>query len=83
MYDGTVRNTAGTIIQFVYGEDGIDPTRSTQGKAIDLDDIIRETIGYDADYDFEGMEKEFLSFSAYEDLKIEHEDPEDMSEEVD
>ncbi len=74
MYDGTVRNTAGTIIQFVYGEDGIDPSRSIQGKAIDLDDIIRETIGYDADYDFEALDQEFLSFSEYEDLKIEPEE---------
>ncbi len=82
MYDGTVRNTAGTIIQFVYDEDGIDPSRSTQGKAIDLDDIIRETIGYDADYDFEVLDKDFLSFSEYEDLKIEAEEPDFEAEEV-
>jgi DNA-directed RNA polymerase subunit A' len=82
MYDGTVRNTAGTIIQFVYGEDGIDPSRSTQGKAIDLDDIIRETIGYEEDYDFEAMDKDFLGFSEYEDLKIEPEDPDFEPEEV-
>jgi DNA-directed RNA polymerase subunit A' len=83
MYDGTVRNTAGTIIQFVYGEDGIDPSRSTQGKAIDLDNIIRETIGYDTDYDFDSLEKDFLGFSEYEDLKIEPEEPDFDPEEVD
>jgi len=82
MYDGTVRNTAGTIIQFVYGEDGIDPSRSIQGKAIDLDDIIRETIGYDTEYDFEMFDQENLSFSAYEDLKIEADESEFDTEEV-
>lgn len=38
--DGTVRNTAGTIIQFRYGEDGVDPARSVRGKAVDLEDIF-------------------------------------------
>ncbi|MEM3043093.1 MAG: DNA-directed RNA polymerase subunit A' [Thermoplasmata archaeon] len=44
-YDGTVRNTSGTIIQFKYGEDGVDPTRSVRGDAVDVDDIIREVLG--------------------------------------
>jgi len=85
MYDGTVRNTAGTIIQFVYGEDGIDPSRSVQGKAIDLDNIIRETIGYDTDYDFDALDKldkDYLSFSEYEELKIEPEEADVEPEEV-
>ncbi|MBN1109897.1 MAG: DNA-directed RNA polymerase subunit A' [Methanomassiliicoccales archaeon] len=43
--DGTVRNTADNIIQFEYGEDGIDPTRSVQGEAIDIDDVLREVLG--------------------------------------
>ncbi len=43
-YDGTVRNTANTIIQFRYGEDGIDPTKSVMGDAVDIDDIIRKVI---------------------------------------
>jgi DNA-directed RNA polymerase subunit A' len=38
--DGTVRNTAGTVIQFTYGEDGIDPTRSAGGSPIDFDHIL-------------------------------------------
>ena len=38
--DGTVRNTAGTIIQFRYGEDGVDPARSVRGKAVDLEEIF-------------------------------------------
>jgi DNA-directed RNA polymerase subunit A' len=38
--DGTVRNTAGTIIQFKYGEDGVDPAKSVRGHAVDVDGII-------------------------------------------
>ena len=45
MQDGSVRNTAGTIIQFSYGEDGIDPCRSVQGDPVDVDDIILEVLG--------------------------------------
>ncbi len=45
MHDGSVRNTAGTIIQFKYGEDGIDPTRSIQGDSVDVDDIILGVLG--------------------------------------
>ncbi len=40
--DGTVRHTGGDIIQFIYGEDGVDPSRSTNGKAVDIDRIIYE-----------------------------------------
>ncbi|HET6398389.1 MAG TPA: DNA-directed RNA polymerase subunit A' [Candidatus Thermoplasmatota archaeon] len=39
--DGTVRNTAGTIIQFLYGEDGVDPSRSTSGDAVDYEAIFQ------------------------------------------
>ena len=42
--DGTVRQAGGQIIQFMYGEDGIDPTRSLNGKAVDLDRIISEIL---------------------------------------
>ena len=31
LYDGTVRNSTGTIIQFIYGEDGIDVSKSDGG----------------------------------------------------
>lgn len=40
--DGTVRHSGGQIIQFVYGEDGIDPARSIGGKAVDVDRIIKD-----------------------------------------
>jgi DNA-directed RNA polymerase subunit A' len=55
--DGTVRNTADTIIQFRYGEDGVDPTRTIQGKAIDVDEILLEVLG-DRYWDLYTDEKE-------------------------
>ena len=45
--DGTVRNTIGTVIQFRYGEDGIDPARTVGGKAIDIDDLFYEVLPED------------------------------------
>ncbi len=42
--DGTVRQAGGHIIQFIYGEDGIDPTRSLNGKSVDVDRIIEEVL---------------------------------------
>jgi len=47
--DGTVRNTVGTVVQFKYGEDGVDPSRTVRGKAIDLDDLFAEVLGDNAD----------------------------------
>lgn len=49
--DGTVRNTAGTVVQFYYGEDGVDPSKAVRGKAIDLDDLFSEVLGDD----YEGL----------------------------
>ncbi len=40
--DGTVRHTGGEIIQFIYGEDGVDPARTTKGQAVDVDRVIYE-----------------------------------------
>ncbi|UCE92425.1 MAG: DNA-directed RNA polymerase subunit A' [Methanobacteriota archaeon] len=45
MQDGTVRNTADAIIQFTYGEDRIDPARSVQGDAVDVDDVLLTVLG--------------------------------------
>jgi DNA-directed RNA polymerase subunit A' len=39
-YDGTVRNSIGNIIQFQYGEDGIDPAKSDHGKAVNIGQLI-------------------------------------------
>ncbi|MCX8165637.1 MAG: DNA-directed RNA polymerase subunit A' [Acidilobaceae archaeon] len=39
-YDGTVRDFWGNVIQLKYGEDGVDPSRTYHGKAVDIDRII-------------------------------------------
>jgi len=55
-YDGSVRNTTGTIIQFCYGEDNIDPTKSVRGEAVDFDEIIRNILHFEAGSE-EGIEE--------------------------
>jgi len=42
--DGTVRTTYGNIIQFNYGEDGIDPTKSIRGEAVNVEMALREVL---------------------------------------
>ncbi|UCH57740.1 MAG: DNA-directed RNA polymerase subunit A' [Candidatus Bathyarchaeota archaeon] len=39
-YDGTVRDSSGDIVQFTYGEDGVDPAKSDHGKAVDVGLLI-------------------------------------------
>ncbi len=39
-YDGTVRDSAGDIIQFLYGEDGVDPAKSDHGQAVNVSRLI-------------------------------------------
>jgi DNA-directed RNA polymerase subunit A' len=39
-YDETVRNSAGDIIQFQYGEDGVDPAKSDHGKAVNVSRVV-------------------------------------------
>ncbi len=41
-YDGTVRNSIGDIIQFGYGEDGVDPAKSDHGKAVNVSRLVRQ-----------------------------------------
>jgi len=41
-YDGTVRNPLGEIIQFKYGEDGVDPAKSDHGKAVNVARLIEQ-----------------------------------------
>ena len=76
--DGSVRNTAGNIIQFKYGEDGSDPARSVKGKSVDLDDLFIEVFGEDADQylkldtkdvgdDYGSKEKDEMEFEEDED----------------
>ncbi|NOY11520.1 MAG: DNA-directed RNA polymerase subunit A' [Archaeoglobi archaeon] len=45
-YDGTVKEqTSGLLVQFRYGQDGVDPMKSFRGKAVDVRRIIREVVG--------------------------------------
>ncbi len=44
-YQGRVRDTAGNIIQFSYGEDGSDPSRSDRGYPVNLDEVIENVLG--------------------------------------
>jgi len=62
MQDGSVRNTAGTIIQFRYGEDGIDPCRSVQGDPVDVDDIILNVLGDQGELIAKVQEKGVVSY---------------------
>src|SRR3712207_7739092 len=36
-YDHTVRDPHGNIVQYLYGEDGIDPAKSDHGEAVNID----------------------------------------------
>jgi len=42
-YDGTVRNSIGDIIQFTYGEDGVDPSKSDHGVAVNVAQLTDRT----------------------------------------
>ncbi|MFQ5998063.1 MAG: DNA-directed RNA polymerase subunit A', partial [Candidatus Bathyarchaeia archaeon] len=39
-YDETVRAATGQIVQFKYGEDGIDPAKSDHGKAVNVERLV-------------------------------------------
>lgn len=39
-YDLTVRDPHGHIVQFLYGEDGVDPAKSDHGRPINLDRLV-------------------------------------------
>jgi DNA-directed RNA polymerase subunit A' len=39
-YDHTVRDPHGNIVQYLYGEDGIDPAKSDHGEAVNISRII-------------------------------------------
>jgi DNA-directed RNA polymerase subunit A' len=76
MEDNTVRNTAQVILQFKYGEDGIDPTRSAHGDPLDLDDILNSVLGFS-----EIPEEDIEPWKGYGEL--EKELPEEEPEEID
>ena len=62
MQDGTVRNTAGTIIQFLYGEDNIDPMRAVQGDSVDVDDVLLTVLGNEGEMIAKVREKGVVSY---------------------
>ena len=43
-YDGTVRETRGVIVQFLYGEDGVDPMKSDYGEGVNVPRIIESVV---------------------------------------
>ena len=82
--EDAVRNTAGTIIQFKYGEDGTDPCRSIQGKAVDIDDVILTVLGKEGEGIAEVSEKGVVSYGIQDrDLLETQEEPEAETEETD
>jgi len=45
-YDGTVRLPSGEIVQFIYGEDGVNPMKSDHGKSVKVDRVIEKVLGW-------------------------------------
>ncbi len=43
-YDQTVRNSTGEIIQFVFGDDNIDPAKSDNGLSVNIDVIMEKVL---------------------------------------
>lgn len=64
--DGTVRNTADMIVQFRYGEDGVDPSRSVQGDSIDVDELLTEVLGDQGELLAKLEEKELSGYATLE-----------------
>ncbi|VDL71307.1 unnamed protein product [Nippostrongylus brasiliensis] len=64
-YDGTIRTSAGEIVEFFFGEDNIDPSRSEadDGFLVNLDhemDHVRNTIPFSDDHQLQPKEVEAL-----------------------
>ena len=57
--DRTVRNTANTIVQFMYGEDGVDPARIPSGVSVDVGEIVSEVLGDEYSEELEIEETSF------------------------
>ena len=84
MSDGTVRNTANNIIQFFYGDDGVDPTKSVQGNAVDYDKVINNILGFETDMEtvIKGDIKEHFGYGERE-IEIAESEPEENLDEGD
>jgi DNA-directed RNA polymerase subunit A' len=44
-YDYTVRDSEGSIVQFIYGEDKADPTKAPHGKIVNIERIVERVLG--------------------------------------
>lgn len=78
--DGTVRNTADIIVQLRYGEDGVDPCRSVQGDAVDIDDVLSEVLGDDAETLARIEEKKLAGYATIEKDLMETMEEEEVEE---
>ena len=59
-YDGTVRDTSDTVVQFEFGEDGTSPVRVSSSEEFDIDvESIADRI-VDEEFDSEEQKAEFL-----------------------
>ncbi|MBB6647006.1 DNA-directed RNA polymerase subunit A' [Halobellus ruber] len=59
-YDGTVRDTSGTVVQFEFGEDGTSPVKvsSSEDNPVDVETVADRIL--DAEFDSEAEKREFL-----------------------
>jgi len=68
-----------------FGEDGIDPSRSVQGRAVDIDDILQEVLGEEPSWKERLREQEMASYGltekdmyveiTEEEVEVEEEEP--------
>ncbi|PSP95343.1 DNA-directed RNA polymerase subunit A' [Halobacteriales archaeon QS_4_62_28] len=73
-YDGTVRDTSDTIVQFEFGEDGTSPVQvsSSEETPVDVESIADNVL--DAEFDSDGIKSEFLGERAEPTNLSEHAD---------
>jgi DNA-directed RNA polymerase subunit A' len=61
-YDHTVRDPHGNIVQYLYGEDGIDPAKSDHGEAVNISRVIEaESIVDEGRKAIEDVTKDIIS----------------------
>src|SRR3712207_3271973 len=61
-YDHTVRDPHGNIVQYLYGEDGIDPAKSDHGEAVNISRLIEsESIVDEGRKAIEDVTKDIIS----------------------
>jgi DNA-directed RNA polymerase subunit A' len=78
-YDGTVRDTSDTIVQFEFGEDGTSPVKVDSGRdnAIDVDEMAERVL--EAEFESEAEKQQFLEGGRTATNLSEHTDDEDMA----